>query len=366
MSLHCNACNKTKKRKYFSKNQFKKYGTNARCKECVKNGIQFTSFQQHMQNAHHFNSIRESSIIPISTIENYPNFRWKIKAICVTKVIEGNSIVVVLMDKYGTEIKTICNNFEFEKKGVYVICHGGPLMSIAADNVSSILGEGDPCIILYEDEPFKSKVIRLDINNKPPEIDHHIQKCEFIAINQINFKSSEKQFVDIRGVIRDVSLIFSKKSDKCTNKNCLECSQKYRSVSIQDKTGTTTITLLGEDANKIELKRFVEFGFDKNKILIITLKRCQKFKDGTLWAVGIVEIETICSDRIDFRDVIRPFCHSYCKPYGKHRRCNTCNRTDIRLKVCKQCQLAYYCNRKCQKRSWNTQHRYYCMSLVQV
>eukprot|EP01084_Bolivina_argentea_P121312 214964_1 len=324
--------------------------------ECAKNGTHFRSFQKFASLI--FNSIGESSLIPISTIQNYPNSRWKIKAVCVMKTIENDSIIVVLMDKYGTEIKTICNGFEFEKQGVYMICHGGPLASIRAHNKASILGERDMCILLYEYEPFKSKVIRLDINNKPSEINHRIQKCKFIAIDQINIESSEKQFVDIRGVIRDVSVIGSMITTNCSDKNCLECSEEYRNVSIvqeqlqyrtvniQDQTGATTIVLLCEDMNKIELKRFVEFGFDKNKVLIIILKRCQKFEDGTLWAVGIVEIETICR--------------------GKHRRCNTCNRMDIRLKVCKRCKLAYYCNRKCQKRSWNTQHRYYCMSLVQV
>eukprot|EP01084_Bolivina_argentea_P314709 545115_1 len=33
------------------------------------------------------------------------------------------------------------------------------------------------------------------------------------------------------------------------------------------------------------------------------------------------------------------------------------------LKVCSKCKMAYYCSKSCQKKAWNTNHRYHCKTL---
>eukprot|EP01084_Bolivina_argentea_P114600 203991_1 len=38
---------------------------------------------------------------------------------------------------------------------------------------------------------------------------------------------------------------------------------------------------------------------------------------------------------------------------------------DIKFKVCSGCKMSYYCSKYCQKKSWNTQHRYNCETLFQ-
>eukprot|EP01084_Bolivina_argentea_P283144 484845_1 len=42
-----------------------------------------------------------------------------------------------------------------------------------------------------------------------------------------------------------------------------------------------------------------------------------------------------------------------------------CKRYSTTFKLCKGCQMAYYCSRKCQKASWNNQHRFICNKLKQ-
>eukprot|EP01084_Bolivina_argentea_P141747 249062_1 len=43
------------------------------------------------------------------------------------------------------------------------------------------------------------------------------------------------------------------------------------------------------------------------------------------------------------------------------RQCSARNGKFIKLKVCSQCQMVFYCSRKCQKISWNNMHRNKCL-----
>eukprot|EP01084_Bolivina_argentea_P150192 262299_1 len=373
MSIFCHSCKRIKN---------KQYENVSICNECM------VLFQQHL----YYYMDNKDDTIPISSIKKRPPiisnihkgkipvYPWKIKAVCVMKEIRPNTVVVVLMDKYGTELKVICNGFDcvFEKKRNYLIHHAGPLIMSNKDYGPSILQKGDYCILLYPPEPFNSKVIRL--NDTPSEIDYRIQKCNFITLNKI--QSSQEQFVDIRGMITGVCDIRDDQKDECSTKNCLQCDRKYRIIHIQDRTGIATIGLWNNDAYVIELERFATSEFDANCVLIITLRKCHKgtgcdkghnYENGILSALGTVEIEEICSDRIDLDEVLDEFAITkgsifYYELYNRKngKKCKSCNRMDVRLKVCKRCRWAYYCSKHCQKKSWNTKHKYYCLSLVRI
>eukprot|EP01083_Nonionella_stella_P218252 782798_1 len=49
------------------------------------------------------------------------------------------------------------------------------------------------------------------------------------------------------------------------------------------------------------------------------------------------------------------------------RKCSHCDKKEMHnnrihetFKKCKQCRMDWYCSVGCQKRDWNTNHRYYC------
>eukprot|EP01084_Bolivina_argentea_P165217 287063_1 len=57
----------------------------------------------------------------------------------------------------------------------------------------------------------------------------------------------------------------------------------------------------------------------------------------------------------------------HAKKQQKHRKkqCEYCKilkstNDSIELRLCSKCKHTRYCSRKCQKKSWNTQHRYLC------
>eukprot|EP01084_Bolivina_argentea_P066295 120841_1 len=344
MSLRCHSCKKAKKINDFSRNQLKKYGNKRRCNQCI----------QHKRQKH-------GKIWTISELKSngHGTQIWKIEALCIMKIIDQNVVHIVLMDKYQTEITVIFSGHEsnlhymgvFKKNNVYSISNGALLM-IGSDN-SSIGRKGDTCIMLFKDFEWH-KVSRLYGNSKQQRIDHRIQKCKFVQINEI--QSNEEQFVDVTGVVISLTSIYTFHAKDCNNEKCMECGQKYRDILIQDKSGQIQVKLWNEDAHKIEWKLI----HTCKCVLVVTLRRCQKLICGVLSATGIVEIEKMNSHELEkrFGFYCSRCCSRYNLKYG--RKCNECNRINIRLKVCKQCKCTYYCNKKCQKRSWNRKHRGIC------
>merc|ERR1712228_159888 len=48
------------------------------------------------------------------------------------------------------------------------------------------------------------------------------------------------------------------------------------------------------------------------------------------------------------------------KKRKRKKKCAECNVKNIKLMICSGCKHILYCSRKCQKRSWNKQHRHFC------
>ena len=43
-----------------------------------------------------------------------------------------------------------------------------------------------------------------------------------------------------------------------------------------------------------------------------------------------------------------------------------CKKKNVKLRLCKQCKMVYYCSRKCQKHHWKYLHKYQCKNMQQL
>eukprot|EP01084_Bolivina_argentea_P226109 381982_1 len=324
MPIHCHSCRKLKNSNHFSRNQIKNHGNQRRCKECVKHGIKRKPIKKQWKSSLPTDSIvTQIDVLPV---------------VCVIKIRDQHSLYVVLNNNYIVEI---CSGTSahymnmFETNGLY-LTNGGTVVQITRNN-------GNTSIVLFPKDNLIC-VSRLDIDCNPTQIDHCIQQCKVG-----NVISSKFDYDNVIGVVSKISDVYSK---QCEDNGCIKCVQNR---SVMDKTCVIEVCLLNASATKV-LKRFAEFGFDENIILMVTLKRCKVEKDGkniVLPELGIVEMKQMYLDRTDL-DV--GYKNKRCR-----KKCAECHRMHIKLKVCKRCKCTYYCNRTCQKRSWNTKHRYYCL-----
>eukprot|EP01084_Bolivina_argentea_P071719 130316_1 len=336
--------------------------------ECVKNGTQATSRSR----SYKWFGRGNDEITPISSIQKLNTHLYgKFKAMCVMITIFQNSLYVILMDEYNTEITLMCGGYGdsvyfmniFRKRCVYSVSDC-PLFQVEQMN-HPIIATGDKAIRLSQFLDWGNGCITPWMDYTcDQESDYSIQKGKFIKIYQIETLKQRFVYVNIIAMIVQVSSI-NLFNCECNDEKCLYNYQKYRNIIIQDKTGQFRITLWNKDADNIAWRHFKQYEFDINNVWTITLRRCEKWRDG-LSVRGIVDIEKIDKDRPDFHKLLRKFNRRYNTKIKKTKcyECNRMNSADVRFKVCKQCKSTYYCNRKCQKRSWNKKHRYYCLTVV--
>eukprot|EP01084_Bolivina_argentea_P295300 508353_1 len=82
------------------------------------------------------------------------------------------------------------------------------------------------------------------------------------------------------------------------------------------------------------------------------VKRIKKHKLDTM--------KTLRKHRIEVRESVKEMMT--CSWIGC---CKKQKYADVKFKLCSGCKMSYYCSEYCQKKSWNTQHRYNCKTLIE-
>eukprot|EP01084_Bolivina_argentea_P259132 437136_1 len=111
-----------------------------------------------------------------------------------------------------------------------------------------------------------------------------------------------------------------------------------------------------------------EHALDLSIQVFDVLARIGGAADAALSRVGFRELKysngIISTDGVKFNNKLCSVNKSRITSLFKKKKacfhCKTKRSTGNKLKLCSQCKNAYYCNKYCQKRSWNLIHRHVC------